>query len=145
MPFVIIARLRVDAAAVQTRTTEIAGPTLRIGRGTGNDLHLEDPSVQFNHAIIQESAGTYTLRDLNAVSLTTVNGVSVKEAVLSGEGTIRIGPYEFRYSRQGSQAPLTLEYEMPAPASGDRASAGSEAASAVAGKVETPSDAGQAP
>ena len=118
MPFVIIAKLALEAGGEQIQTTELAGSTLRIGRGTGNDLHLEDHSVQLNHAVIQEAGGTYILRDLGALSLTTVNGKPVREAVLTGEGTIRIGPYQFRFARPGPESPLTLEYALTATAPG---------------------------
>ena len=119
MPFVIIAKLALEAGGEQIQTTELAGSTLRIGRGTGNDLHLEDHSVQLNHAVIQEAGGTYILRDLGALSLTTVNGKPVREAVLTGEGTIRIGPYQFGFARPGPESPLTLEYALTAGAPGE--------------------------
>jgi len=90
---------------------EVAGPTLRIGRGSGNDLCLEDPSVQLQHAVIQEIGGAFILRDLGDGSLTAVNDKPAKEAILTAKGTIRIGPYILRFARPNPKAPLTIEYE----------------------------------
>jgi hypothetical protein len=111
MPFLIIVKRFPGVGEEQTQTTEVAGATLRIGRGTDNELHLEDHSVQLHHAVIQEVAGAYILRDLGVVSLTSVNGKPAKEAILTAKGTITIGPYTLRFSRPTAKAPLTIEYE----------------------------------
>src|SRR6266849_5188661 len=98
MPYLIVTKTFLGAAEEQTQTREVAGATLRIGRGTDNDLHLEDHSVQLHHAVIQEINGAYVLRDLGDLSLTSVDGKPVKEIVLTAKGTIRIGPYILRFS-----------------------------------------------
>src|SRR3989338_2249419 len=113
MPFTIITKNVPLPGQEQIRTKDVEGLVLRIGRGTDNELHLEDHSVQLHHAVIQEVSGAYVLRDLNAVSMTTVNGNRAKEAILTGKGIIRIGPYTLRFSRPFPKAPLCIEYEPP--------------------------------
>jgi hypothetical protein len=112
MPFTIIIKSFPTPGQEQTQTKDVGGLTLRIGRGTDNELQLEDHSIQLNHAIIQEISGAYVLRDLSAVSLTTVNGNRTKEAILTGKGVIKIGPYTLRFSRPAPKAPLCIEYEL---------------------------------
>jgi FHA domain-containing protein len=112
MPFVIIAKEKLGTAGEKIETTEFSGTTLRIGRGTNNDLHLVDHSVQIHHAIILEEGERYILRDLNVLSLTSVNDAPVKEIALLETGTIRIGPYTLRFARPTPTSPLTIEYEV---------------------------------
>lgn len=112
MPFVIIAKEKLGPGGEKIKTTELLGTTLRIGRGTDNDLHLDDRSVQLHHAVIQEENERYVLRDLNILSLTSVNDMPVKESVLPEAGTIRIGPYTLRFARPTPTAPFTIEYEV---------------------------------
>jgi hypothetical protein len=112
MPFTIIIKSFPTPGQEQTQTKDVVGLTLRIGRGTDNELQLEDHSIQLNHAIIQEISGAYVVRDLSAVSLTTVNGNRTKEAILTGKGIIGIGPYTLRFSRPAPKAPLCIEYEL---------------------------------
>ena len=112
MPFVIIAKEKLGPGGEKIKTTELPVTTLRIGRGTDNDLHLDDHSVQLHHAVVQEEDERYVLRDLNILSLTSVNDVPVREIVLPEAGTIRIGPYLLRFARPTPTAPLTIEYEV---------------------------------
>lgn len=112
MPFTVIIKTFPAPGQEQTQTKEVEGLLLRIGRGTDNEVHLDDHSVPLNHAVIQEISGAYVIRDLNAVSLTTVNGNRTKEAILTGKGIIKIGPYALRFSRPAPKSPLCIEYEM---------------------------------
>jgi|GEM_PF-4890369 len=113
MPFTVIVKRFPTPEQEETQTKDIQGLTLRIGRGTDNELHLEDHTVQLHHAVIQEVGGAYVFRDLSAVSLSAVNGKRTKEALLIGAGGIAIGPYVLRFSRPTPKAPLCIEYESP--------------------------------
>lgn len=110
MPYLIIVKKAPGMEATETPTKEVAGATLRIGRGTDNDLCLEDSAVQLHHAVIQEIGGAYVLRDLGDGSLTSVNDKPAKEAILYAKGTIGIGPYLLRFARPTPKSPLTIEY-----------------------------------
>ncbi len=146
MPFTVITKSFPSPGQEQTGTTDVAGLALRIGRGTDNELHLEDHSVQLHHAVIQEISGAYVLRDLNTVSLTTVNGNRTKEAILTGKGVIRIGPYTLRFSRPTPKAPLRIEYELVSSAVSTSRTIAGEATltlpgSPIAGRPESDPDA----
>ena len=116
MPFVIIAKEKLGPGGEKIETTEVPGTTLRIGRGTDNNLRLEDHSVQLHHAILLKQDDRYILRDLNVLSLTSVDNMPVKEMILPETGTIRIGPYSLRFTRSAPASPLTIEYDVIADA-----------------------------
>ena len=54
MPFTIIIKSFPTPGQEQTQTKDVGGLTLRIGRGTANELQLEDRSIQLTRAVIQE-------------------------------------------------------------------------------------------
>jgi FHA domain-containing protein len=134
MPFVIIAKEKLGPGGEKSQMTELSGTTLRIGRGTDNDLHLDDHSVQLHHAVIQEEGECYVLRDLNILNLTWVNDIPVKEIVLPEAGTIRIGPYTLLFARPTPTSPFTIEYEVLA----DVVRAAPSTTAALAGFPPTP-------
>ena len=134
MPFLIIAKEKLGPGGEKRKMTELSGTTLRIGRGTDNDLHLDDHSVQLHHAVIQEEGECYVLRDLNILNLTWVNDVPVKEFVLPEAGTIRIGPYTLRFARPTPTSPFMIEYEVLA----DVVSEAPPAKAALGGPPPTP-------
>jgi FHA domain-containing protein len=134
MPFVIIAKEKLGPGGEKSQMTELSGTTLRIGRGTDNDLHLDDHSVQLHHAVIQAEGECYVLRDLNILNLTWVNDIPVKEIVLPEAGTIRIGPYTLLFARPTPTSPFTIEYEVLA----DVVRAAPSTTAALAGFPPTP-------
>ena len=117
MPFSILRRL-VLKGEEQTQTSEIAGDLLRIGRGTSNDLHLDDFSVSFTHATIERVEGRYVLRDLTGVGALYVNHAPVREATVGHGDSIRIGPYSLRLSVASPDAPLTILVEQDVESKG---------------------------
>lgn len=110
MPYTLLRRI-VHRGEAQTKTTEIASDLLRIGRGTANELHLDDLSISLNHATIELSRGQYLLRDLTGAAATYVNQSPVHEAVVSAGDTIRIGPYTLRLSASAPAGSLILTIE----------------------------------
>ncbi|MCC9602430.1 FHA domain-containing protein [Stieleria sp. JC731] len=70
----------------------LAGPVVRIGRDTHNDVQLLDGEASRNHAEIRiESNGVCTLIDLNSSNGTQVNGHTVGEQRLASGDRIEIG------------------------------------------------------
>ena len=57
---------------------------LKIGRGTGNDVVIDNPVVSSSHAVITVTdAGVITIEDLNSKNGTFVNGQRIAKATLS--------------------------------------------------------------
>ncbi|MBI3608625.1 MAG: FHA domain-containing protein [Nitrospirae bacterium] len=74
-------------------TTEVAGPALRIGRGTNADLRFDDTAVALEHARIEQTDGGFLLTDLGGVTGCYVNGSRVTSTRLAGGDRIEIGPF----------------------------------------------------
>lgn len=95
----------------ETVTTEISGNLLRIGRGTDNDIHLDDLSVSYAHAIIEFINGVYILRDLSGTRRTYVNHAPVRETLVEDGDIVRIGPYSLQLTIAAAGDPLTVKIE----------------------------------
>ncbi len=111
MPFQIVAKMSHAAGDTTGEAREFAGALLRIGRGAGSELLLDDPAVQPAHATIQEVSGVYILRSVSEVEPTFVNDKPAKEVILTAKGTIRIGPYFLEFSRPTMKSPLRIEWK----------------------------------
>ena len=107
----ILQRRIIHRGEAQTRTTEVSSDLLRIGRGTSNDLHLDDLAISLNHATLEWSQGRYLLRDLTGAAATYVNHSPIREAVVRGGDTIRIGSYLLRLAGGGTGSSLTIAIE----------------------------------
>jgi hypothetical protein len=65
------------------------------GRHEESDLLLDDVSVSRHHAIFTRTAsGRITLRDLNSLNGTYVNGTRVEETTLHSADEVQIGKYK---------------------------------------------------
>ncbi len=108
--------------------------TLRIGRGAGCELRLEDTAVALEHAQIHESerdggGSAYHLTDLGSVTGTYVNGEPVTGARLRDGDEVGIGGYLLRVRHGEPDDPLFLHVR---PADADpRPDAGTAAKAAV--------------
>ena len=111
MPFQIVAKTSHVAGEAIGEAREVAGALLRIGRGTGSELLLDDPAVQPAHAVIQEVSGVYVLRSVSAEEPTFVNDKPAEEVILTAKGTVRIGPYLLEFSRPTMKSPLRIEWK----------------------------------
>src|SRR3990172_42197 len=69
-----------------------------IGTLGENDLILTDPTVSRAHAVVEEKAEGYLLRDLGSTNGTFLDGVRVREAFLSAGSVIRLGQTEITFS-----------------------------------------------
>lgn len=119
MPFRVIRQV-IRKGEEQSLTTLVASETLRIGRGTDNELILEDLGVSYEHATITAVGSGYHLRDLTGAGLTRVNSVPVQERAVAPGNVIGIGPYELRLGPLEPDDHLTIRVtEQRAPGSGD--------------------------
>jgi hypothetical protein len=70
---------------------------IRIGRGYGNDVILDDDYAAPSHAIVEpDAAGHLVLRDLGSRNGIVVAGKRREDAVLAGDTVVRIGHTSLR-------------------------------------------------
>jgi pSer/pThr/pTyr-binding forkhead associated (FHA) protein len=96
-----------DGELAPGRYFEVQGPArtvliplgdeiVRIGRGVGADLRLDEPSVSRRHAIFEPVPEPRILDDRSSNG-TFVNGARVQQAVLRSGDTIVVGRVALRY------------------------------------------------
>lgn len=74
---------------------ELHGDVVTVGRIEDSDVVLDDISVSRRHAVFQRTgSGRITVRDLNSLNGTYVNGTRVEESVLRSGDEIQIGKYK---------------------------------------------------
>lgn len=74
---------------------ELVGDVTTVGRHEASNLLLDDVSVSRHHAIFTRTAsGRITLRDLNSLNGTYVNGVRVEETTLHSADEVQIGKFK---------------------------------------------------
>ncbi len=73
--------------------------SLSIGRSSECDIHLEDPSVSFEHAQlnIHDEAGEVWIQDADSTNGTFVNNQKVTSRPLKHNDNINIGLSNFRF------------------------------------------------
>ena len=77
---------------------ELAADTMSVGRIDDSDVVLDDISVSRQHAVfLRTASGRITVRDLNSLNGTYVNGTRVEESVLRSGDEIQIGKYKIVY------------------------------------------------
>ena len=77
---------------------ELSQDLASVGRSEESDIVLDDISVSRQHAVFQRTAsGRITVRDLNSLNGTYVNGARVEESVLRSGDEIQIGKYKISY------------------------------------------------
>jgi transcriptional regulator with GAF, ATPase, and Fis domain len=91
----------VEGADAGTRLTvaPTAPSRVLVGSSPACDLRLNDRLVSRRHAALEASGGSLRLTDLGSTNGTTVQGVSIVEALLSGGETIRLGESSLRVER----------------------------------------------
>ena len=97
----------VQAAAVPvTSTCAVYGPDgpfpltharVRVGRGSANELVLQDASVSREHAELVQSGDIWRVRDLGSTNGVAVNGERVDDRALSPGDEIAFGSCEVRF------------------------------------------------
>jgi len=83
---------------VQQSILQLNSTRFSIGRDQSCDLSLEDPLVSRKHAeLLRESAGGYTIKDLDSTHGTFVAGAKVSEHKLVDGDEIIVGATRFRF------------------------------------------------
>src|SRR4030065_1452158 len=88
---VILKKVRIVVCTGKDERKEVLlqKPVVTIGTLGDSDLALTDPTVSRNHAVVEEKADGYLLRDLGSTNGTFLDGVKVREAYLSAGSVIR--------------------------------------------------------
>lgn len=74
---------------------ELVKETTTVGRHESSDLLLDDVSVSRHHAVFTRTAsGRITLRDLNSLNGTYVNGARVEETTLHSADEVQVGKFK---------------------------------------------------
>ncbi len=90
-----------------------AGPTINIGRGTQCQIHLPDPRVALQHAVITVSeAGAILAAEPGRVQ---INGRAVDGAKLAVGDRIEAGPYLLEVEAPPAGIPLALTVTLVVP------------------------------
>jgi two-component system, NtrC family, response regulator HydG len=92
--------------AGQTFTLDASGPRVLLGQSPVCTIRLRDPEVSRRHVALAISGTSLQIIDLGSTNGTTVNGVNVKEAQLTGGEAIRIGATVLSVRRE---APRSFE------------------------------------
>lgn len=69
-----------------------------IGRRAGNDIHLDDPGVSKEHAVIQTVGNDHIFEDLGSTNGSTLNGVRITKHILQNGDVIELGAYQLKYA-----------------------------------------------
>jgi hypothetical protein len=91
------AQLVVISGAKQGVIFPLRSASVTIGRGAGNAIVLQDPSVSTHHARIDQHGGQAALIDLNSSNGTFVNGQRVSQMWLSGGEVLLMGDTHMRF------------------------------------------------
>ena len=70
---------------------------LSIGRSSESDILLDDITVSRHHAEIEKKKNIFTIRDLESLNGTYLNGEIVNESGLENGDRIQIGKYVFLF------------------------------------------------
>ena len=86
------------------------------GRGVANNIKLEDPSVSGAHAQIIVEAGRVIIKDLGSMNGTYINGLPVKEGILTPGQLIRLGAVEMVLKEDPAPSAPPARQRQPIPA-----------------------------
>ena len=88
--------------------TQVTRESLRIGRGTNQDLRSENPAVALEHAIIELDAAGYLITDKGSITGTYLNGKPVESSRLAKGDAIEIGDLRLEIQVADATKPLFL-------------------------------------
>lgn len=88
--------------------TQINAESLRIGRGTNQELRSENPAVALEHAVIESDAAGYLVTDKGSITGTYVNKKPVESARLGKGDVLEIGDLRIEVQMADPEKPLFL-------------------------------------
>ena len=121
--------LSVQAGPNSGMTIPVSGSALIMGRGTDNDVDVDDKTVSRRHAAILKSASGYFLRDLDSANGTYINGElnGKEDHPLRHGDTIRLAGGEDTFIfRQKDEETVKIDIERPETEDGPEEQLGEE-------------------
>lgn len=111
-----MARLIVQSPDGKLAIIELRKPVISIGRGSANDVVLNDTSVSRFHAVVKRSpAGVISIADRGSTNGVSVNGARIiAETHLADGDSAKIGVYSMRFESL-DESRLTVENGRIAP------------------------------
>ena len=106
------ARLVAISGPLKDAVFPLAEEVVSVGRETSNQLCVEDSSVSQRHCRIGAQSNRYTISDLDSLTGTFVNGVPVKERLLTHGDRIAIGNAVFLFLLEGDNAPQPCPVQL---------------------------------
>ena len=92
---------------------------LSIGRDSSNPICIDDPTVSGLHCQIARQNESFLLTDLETPSGTLVNGIPIKQRLLSPGDQIAIGNSLFLFQVEGAAAPISpVQFDETSSATG---------------------------
>ncbi len=72
------------------------GKAVTIGRGSGNDIEIDNPAVSSKHARIAREGKSFIIEDLGSTNGTFLNGEKIKKSILNSTDEITIGKHSLK-------------------------------------------------
>jgi len=88
-------RLLAIAGPLKDSILAIPPGEVAIGRDSGNQLSISDPSLSRRHCVLKQDENVYRIRDLDSRNGTFVNGVAVKDSRVQHGDQISVGDSVF--------------------------------------------------
>jgi len=85
---------------------------VNIGRGPRNQVVIDDPAVEAEHAVIVPVGNDHILEDLRSIHGTFLNGARVFKHILQHNDVIQFGAFHLRYLNPRASAERDLERTM---------------------------------
>lgn len=110
-----MSRLVVISEGLASRSHELGGRWVTIGRGDRNTFQIVERSVSNQHCEVLLRGNELLVRDLRSTNGTFIGGKSITEAILQPGQTLRLGMVELRLEISAS-TPAPAPPPAPAPA-----------------------------
>jgi hypothetical protein len=82
---------------------------ISIGRRSGCDIHLDDPGVSKEHAIIQTVGNDHIFEDPGSTNGSTINGQRMAKRILQNGDVIGLGAYQLKYVNVKANADMDYD------------------------------------